>query len=222
MGSDFRCGREHVIETEDLAEYAETGVLIHPRSGMEVADPENALVRYWSLRPDHVWAAPAPAVGVGERSVRVLSKSRAYDGFFKIDRYDLEQISDGRSFRMRREVFSRGNAAAILLYDPALDQVLTVEEFRIGYLAAGFPAEESFNMGPIAGIVDPGESPEAAVLREASEEAGITVREDDIVLRMDIAPSPAVPTRWCRSFLPPPISRGSSPAARSGRPARRK
>jgi ADP-ribose pyrophosphatase len=73
---------------------------------------------------------------------------------------------------MTRELFERGHAAVVLPYDPARDRVVLIEQFRIGAYAAG--------LGPwlieaVAGIVEPGETPEQVVRREVLEEAGCAV-----------------------------------------------
>jgi len=70
-------------------------------------------------------------------------------------------------------LLERGHAAAVLPYDPALDQVLLIEQFRPGALRnASGPWLIEF----VAGIVEPGESDEDVVRREAVEEAGITLQ----------------------------------------------
>jgi len=124
------------------------------------------------------------------RKITVLNRDRAYDGFFKIDRYRLRQEADGVSFDLTRELFERGHAAALLPYDPVLDAVLVVEEFRIGNLAAGLPEAQWFSPGPIAGMIDTGETPVEAAIREGAEEAGLSLNEADLFSQITILPSP--------------------------------
>lgn len=124
------------------------------------------------------------------RKITVLTKDRPYDGFFKIDRYRLRQEANGVSFDLTRELFERGHAAALLPYDPVLDAVLVVEEFRIGNMAAGLPEEQWFSPGPIAGMIDPGETPVEAAIREGAEEAGLSLSEADLLPGITILPSP--------------------------------
>ena len=54
---------------------------------------------------------------------------------------------------MTREVFERGNAAAVLPYDPVLDAVVMIEQFRVGALAAG---RSPWLIEIVAGIVEEG------------------------------------------------------------------
>lgn len=129
--------------------------------------------------------------GMGDdRKVTVLGIERAYDGFFKVDAYHLRQEADGRDFEFTRLNFERGHAAALLLWDPEADHVLCVEEFRIGMLAAGMEGEASFSLGPIAGMIDEGETPRQAAIREAREEAGVEISEEDIMAEFTTLPSP--------------------------------
>jgi len=101
---------------------------------------------------------------------RIINKKRVYQGFFGMDEYTLEHdCFEGGSMQVRRENMERGDAAAILLYDPACDEVLLLEQFRIG------PAVRSDNpwlVEIVAGMIDAGESAEQAVIRESQEEAG--------------------------------------------------
>lgn len=126
-----------------------------------------------------------------QKSIEILAKERAYNGFFKVDRYQLRQEGVAGSFEFTRELFERGTSAAILPYDPVLDRVLVVEEFRIGLLGAGYPAEECWSPGPIAGMIDAGELPLETVLREANEEAGLNILPTDLLCDpIIILPSP--------------------------------
>ncbi|MCK7470325.1 MAG: NUDIX domain-containing protein [Desulfomicrobium escambiense] len=105
----------------------------------------------------------------------VLDKSICYSGFFRMEKYRLrhELFAGGWSPEMTRECLERGHAVAVLLYDPDSDQVVLLEQFRVGALE--FPG------GPwlleiVAGIMDePGETTEAVARRETVEEAGCEI-----------------------------------------------
>jgi len=101
---------------------------------------------------------------------RTTGSERVYQGFFAMDRITVEhERFDGGSLSITRENMERGDAAAILLFDPALDEVLLLEQFRIG---PAVRRENPWLLEIVAGIVDAGETPEQAVLRESVEEAG--------------------------------------------------
>ena len=106
--------------------------------------------------------------------IEIVERTEAFKGHFQIDRYRLRhrKFDGGWTAEMRREVFERGHAAAVLLYDPALDRVVMIEQFRVGAHAAG---EEPWLIEIVAGIIDPGETAEAVVRREAMEEAGCEI-----------------------------------------------
>ncbi len=59
-------------------------------------------------------------------------------GFFRLDKYRLRhRLYDGTmSSIIERELFERGHAAAALLYDPVRDELVILEQFRIGALEA--------------------------------------------------------------------------------------
>jgi ADP-ribose pyrophosphatase len=102
----------------------------------------------------------------------VLNKTIGYDGFFRMEKYRLrhELFRGGWSPDITRECLERGHAVAVLLYDPDHDQVVLLEQFRVGALE--FPG------GPwlleiVAGIMDdPAETAEEVARRETVEEAG--------------------------------------------------
>ena len=71
------------------------------------------------------------------------------------------------------ELWRRGQAAALLPYDPAADAVVLIEQFRLPALAA---AMDPVMVEVPAGLCDPGEDPAATLLREAEEEMGLVPR----------------------------------------------
>lgn len=112
----------------------------------------------------------------GKKRVEVLKKRTPYKGYFRMDVYQLRhcKFDGGWTSPMSRELFERGHAAAVLLYDPDRDRVVLIEQFRIGAFAAGV---EPWLIEVVAGIIDAGEDPEAVVRREAVEESGCEVGE---------------------------------------------
>lgn len=104
--------------------------------------------------------------------VDVVTKETAYEGRFRIDRYRLRHKLHGGGWSepFVREVFERGQAAAVLPYDPVLDRVVLIEQFRPGAFASG---RHPWLIEIVAGIIDPGETAEDVVRREAWEEAHV-------------------------------------------------
>ncbi len=85
---------------------------------------------------------------------------------------------------MTREIMVRSNAVCVLLYDPKTDQVLLIEQFRIGALQHASP----WLLEIVAGMVEEGEENEEVARREAFEEAGIRVKRLEYMLKF--MPSP--------------------------------
>ncbi len=112
---------------------------------------------------------------MSEDALEITARETVYHGFFRIDRYRLRHrlFSGGWSPEMTREVFERGAAVGVLLYDPARDALVLIEQFRLAAHLAGFAA---WQLEIVAGIVDPGESDEAVARREAREEAGVELK----------------------------------------------
>lgn len=104
--------------------------------------------------------------------VEIIARETAYEGRFRLDRYRLRHrlFAGGMGPELTREVFERGHAAALLPYDPVLDQVVLIEQFRIGAYAAG---RRAWLTEVVAGIVEAGETPAEVVRRELTEETGL-------------------------------------------------
>lgn len=112
---------------------------------------------------------------MSDDALQMIERETAYQGFFRIDRYRLRHRRyDGSwSGEMSREIFERGRAVGLLLYDPDRDAVVLIEQFRLPAHLAGFSA---WQLEIVAGLVGHAEESEAEVARrEAHEEAGVTI-----------------------------------------------
>src|ERR1700748_3636597 len=89
----------------------------------------------------------------------ILERKTVFQGYFRIDRYVFKHKKFDGSWTgpVTREIFERGHAAAVLLYDPVRDEVALIEQFRAGALAAGW---NPWQIEIVAGIVDAGEAGE--------------------------------------------------------------
>jgi ADP-ribose pyrophosphatase len=102
-----------------------------------------------------------------------------HQGFLRINRYEIEAEQHGGGTRVLSwEVMERGNAVAVLGYDPVRDEVVLVNELRPGMLAAG---DEPFGDNLVAGGISSGEDALAAAVREMREETGLELRTPRII-----------------------------------------
>ena len=107
------------------------------------------------------------------QDVEIVSKETLFRGFFKMVKYTFRHklFEGGWSKPIEREMFERGHAAALLPYDPVRDEVVIVEQIRVGALEHENPWQYEI----VAGIIDTDESAEQVARREAVEEAGVEV-----------------------------------------------
>lgn len=107
---------------------------------------------------------------------RLISKTPVYEGWSKLYKASIE-LDSGTV--ITREVEDHGSAVAVLPYDPERRVALLVRQMRTGPLVDG--AADPHLLEAPAGLVDPGESEEIAVRREALEEVGATLGVLDAV-----------------------------------------
>jgi len=110
----------------------------------------------------------------------IESQESVYQGFYEVQRLTFKHdlFNGGQTPLVDREQFVRGNVVGVLPYDPETDQVLLVEQFRIG--------ARHQDSGPwlkeiIAGMIDTDETPMQVAIREAEEEAGLKIRDLQLI-----------------------------------------
>ncbi len=106
----------------------------------------------------------------------ILEKELGYKGFFRVLRYRLRHglFQGGMGEPIKRECLERGHAVAVLPYDAKRDRVVLIEQFRVGALES---PKGPWLMEVVAGLMEPGESPEAVARRETLEESGCELGE---------------------------------------------
>lgn len=119
--------------------------------------------------------------------VSITEQAIVYDGFFKVQKFQLQHrlFAGGQSEVMTRELVLRKEAAGVLLYDPQLDAIALIEQFRVGALEH---SESPWLLEIVAGLIDTDESPAEVVRREALEEAGCEVLALEPVLNYFSSP----------------------------------
>lgn len=111
----------------------------------------------------------------------IIDKQIPYKGFFQLEVYKLrhELYGGGWTGEVRREHLERGRAVAVLLHDPATDNVLLVEQFRIGAIG---DQQGPWMLEIVAGMVEDGEEEADVARREAVEEADCAVTDVEFML----------------------------------------
>ena len=67
-----------------------------------------------------------------QNDYEIVKRDSLYEGFFRMARYHLrfKLFNGGWSQTVTRELMERPSAVGILLYDPILDRVVLIEQFR--------------------------------------------------------------------------------------------
>jgi ADP-ribose pyrophosphatase len=108
----------------------------------------------------------------GARDVRIIEQPQAYSGHFSLRRLSLQHrlFGGGWSETLTREVFDRGDAVGVLPWDPRRDELVMLEQFRVGAVR---DQDNPWMLELVAGIVEAGENDAEVALREAQEEAAL-------------------------------------------------
>lgn len=131
--------------------------------------------------------------------ITVKSRELGYANFFAVEDYTLSHktFAGAHGADLERAVFISGDAACLLPYDPVRDRVLLIEQFRPGPMARG--DRRPWLLEPVAGRVDPDETPEQAARREAVEEAGLSVGR--MIAAPNYYPSPAAKAEFLYNYI---------------------
>ena len=133
--------------------------------------------------------------------VSPVHETRPYAWYFAVAEDDLQFRRFDRTWSatVKRAALVMSDAVTVLPYDPRRDVVMLVEQFRYGPWLRG--AQNPWSLEPIAGRVDPGERPEEAALREAQEEARVTLAPESLLPVANCYPSPGAITEFLYQFV---------------------
>lgn len=109
---------------------------------------------------------------MNRRDVEIISRETAYSGFYELQKLRLRHrlFGGGMSDAMERELFIRHAAVGVLPYDPLRDEIVLIEQFRVGAIDdPGTP----WMIELVAGLIDKDERPREVAEREMLEEAGL-------------------------------------------------
>ncbi len=114
---------------------------------------------------------------MSKKQFTILNETTPYKGFFSLKKFELKHTlyQGGWSQPITRELFHRGNCVAVLLYDPKRDEVVLIEQFRMG--AIQLSADQAWLIEIVAGAIEQGETAEDVAHRESLEEANCQIEK---------------------------------------------
>lgn len=108
------------------------------------------------------------------------------DNWGQLTKYSIAyRRGDGVTERQDREVYDRGDGAAILLYNKQRRSIILTRQFRLPALLGGHP--DGMLLEAPAGLLD-ADDPVTAIRREAEEETGYRVTHVEEVLAPIMSP----------------------------------
>jgi nudix-type nucleoside diphosphatase (YffH/AdpP family) len=117
--------------------------------------------------------------------VRLRELKTLSDNHYILRRADFEwRRSDGQWQRSYRESYDMGDGAAVLPVDRVRDRVLLIRQFRWPVFEHG---HSTLMIEAVAGKLD-GDTPQACVIREAMEEAGLAISKPQLVTHCFTSP----------------------------------
>lgn len=144
------------------------------------------------------------------RKAVVSERRLLLDDFFQVEEVQVsfEKRDGTMSGPVRRLDFIRADAVCALVVNKARGSIVLVRQFRYAGLARGhgWPVEL------VAGLIDAGEAPGAAIEREILEETGYAVEKVECV--MAFYPSPGITSE--RGILFYTETAGAEPVAAGG------
>jgi ADP-ribose pyrophosphatase len=141
----------------------------------------------------------------GAADIEITARETVYRGYFSVEAVNLKHrlFAGGWSDVFRRECFHRGDAVGVLPWDIERDELILIEQFRVGALRAD---ESPWMLELIAGVVEPNESDIDVVHREAQEEAACLL--DQVTPIATYYPSAGACSEQIRLFVGRMVSAG--------------
>jgi nudix-type nucleoside diphosphatase (YffH/AdpP family) len=109
------------------------------------------------------------------KKVRIVREELLSDNWYSLKKYDFEILQgDGSWQKQTREVYDRGNGAAILLFNTQKKTIILTRQFRLPTFVN--KNEEGYLIEACAGLLDQ-DNPEEAIKRETEEETGYRIKD---------------------------------------------
>jgi ADP-ribose pyrophosphatase len=125
---------------------------------------------------------PPGSVRHDHPDAEIVQAATPFERYLRIDtfRFRHRLFSGNWSAVRSYDVLRRGQAVAIVLFDPDHDSVVLIEQFRLPALLAG---SSPWQIEAAAGMIDSEETPEAVAIRETREETGLALIGDPILIQ---------------------------------------
>ena len=118
--------------------------------------------------------------------VKIEGAETLSDNWGRLTKYSIAyRRRDGAAERQSREVYDRGDGAAILLYNKQRRTIVLTRQFRLPALLNGHP--DGMLLEAPAGLLD-ADDPVTAIRREAEEETGYRITQVEEVLAPIMSP----------------------------------
>lgn len=126
--------------------------------------------------------------------VELRGRRRLLDDFFKVDELTVavERHDGTMTPPLRRLVFERGDAVAAVVRHRDSGRLLFTEQFRAPTLDKG----PGWLLEVMAGMIDAGEAPEAALRRELHEELGFALLHAEPIATFYVSPGGSSERIW--------------------------
>lgn len=118
--------------------------------------------------------------------IKVTETKLLSDNWYVLNKVTFDyQKKDGKVESHIREVYDRGNGAAILLYNSAKKTIILTRQFRLPTYLNG--NKTGMMIEVCAGLLDQ-DNPEQAVIRETEEETGYRLKKVEKVIETYMSP----------------------------------
>lgn len=107
------------------------------------------------------------------KKVLIEDKRNVFNGFFKLEEAHVrfEKFNGEMSPVVRRLSLERGDSVAVLVFNITTKHLILISQFRY----STYKHDQGWLIETIAGMIDPGETPEEAAKREVQEEIGLNI-----------------------------------------------
>ena len=112
--------------------------------------------------------------GLDARDVDIQEETTLHSGFLELRQYAITHklFNGDTSPVLKRESIVRPPSVGVILYDPSRQQVVLIEQFRMGPFLGN---DDPWLLEVVAGMSEPGETLDAVARREVTEETGYQV-----------------------------------------------